>query len=167
MLRYDKTFHIDGIHYIRWHEKPEKVLTRLKAEYKQKGFTKIAPFAVSQSIPNTYTNDKRKAPETKSRPITNCSGLGAKAALKVACQALAYLLKRRETTHRSCNLQDLHKFPQLLREKAEKLMEGAGPDAHLMFLAGDVADMYTELPHHVIKEHRNHVIQQAVGSTLA
>ena len=168
MERYDRSMPVDEEKFTEWKETEAQVLSRWRREYREKGFHHIAPYNTKKdSIPTTYQLDKAKAPTEKSRLISNCSRKGAAEALKIACQALLFLLKERHKTRHSFNLQSVHDFPQVLKEKTEKLLASMGPSAMLMFMAGDIADFYPNLPHETIKHHRNKVIDEAVGSTRA
>ena len=167
MELYDKSMPVDGTQFIPWQETEQEILSRWKKEYHQLGFHKIVPYGTKDGIPNTYDLAKRKAPQSKSRLIRNCSVMGAARALKVACQALLFLLKQREKTKKSFNLQSVHDFPEVLQKKCQDLLDTRpeDQDAMLMFLAGDIADFYPNLPHDAIRGARNKIIEEAIGST--
>ena len=160
---------IDGEQFITWHETEQEIFSRWRAEYHQLGFQKIVPYGLEDAIPNTYDLAKRKAPRDKSRLIRNCSGVGAARALKIGCQALLFLIKERQKTRHSFNLQSVHDFPETLQKKCQGLLDTMpeDEDAMLIFLAGDIADFYPNLPHDAIRQARDTIIDEAVETSRA
>ena len=158
---------VDDEQFITWHETEEQIFLRWRTQYKQLGFHKIVPYGREDGIPNTYDLAKRKAPTEKQRLLRNCSVLGGARALKIGCQALLFLLKERQKQKHSFNLQSVHDFPETLQRKVQGLLATMPDteDAMLIFLAGDIADFYPNLPHDAIRRARDTVIDGALGSS--
>lgn len=160
ITRYDRRvqgmFIQDEEHYRKHQATAEETHAGMKREYQRDGLEVVSPWDKSGTLPRPHVMPKHKDPLNKSRPIVPCHKHPAKMCLRAVGKVWMHIVLSISSTVKHFNIISTAELKSRLEQAARDLSKQMG---RLQIFSFDVKNMFTELPHDVIRDASRDALQ--------